>query len=385
MKKMFKKIVKSRAFSLIGILLFIGGCIGIGALAAYINHESDPTEQAVAYFRAFVQQDYEKMYSCLDIADGYYIDKNIYIENMKKTRSNMTIDSYEIKDAEKVDGAKQVTIKCMNSEKEETTDFVIRFTAKRKGLRIIPDYYVNIEDMFVDNFSVVMNKGDYLELNGEKISDDAAEITTDENGNTSYEIKGILKGEYKVSATNEFGAIAQTVKVEKKDTKVELTEGDYTANDKYAKLITEDGENTIDRFYKAVRERNPEYKKLIKCFDNDDKLIEKVKAYVQESQEIVYWPETENIEDYTVTEMNMSELKLDVKYNFKKNTYKVVYKYSYDYVSATDTALYTSYVYDLSGKCESEITFTYTIKDGEIVLTDMKMTNKNHKNEKDGE
>lgn len=380
MKNIVKKIMKSRIFSLLGILLFIAACIGIGALAAFINHESDPTNQAIVYFRAFVQQDYNKMYSCLDVDDGYYINKDMYTSSMKKVRSSMTIDAYEIKEAEKVDGAKQVTIKCINSQTEESKDFVIRFTARRKAFHIIPDYYVNIKDMFAENFSVVMNEEDYLELNGEKVPDNALEKTTDEKGNTVYTIKGILKGDYKVSATNQYAAIFKNVNVEKADTKVELAGTDYTANDKYTQQITENGEKVINSFYDAVRKRKPDDKKLMAYFDNDKKLIEKVKDYVLESQKIVYWPETENIDDYSVKEINMSKFNKTIKFNSKKKRFEVVYDYNYEYVSSTDTALYTSYVYDLSGKCESTVEFVYTIKGDDIVLTDMKMKNKNKKN-----
>ena len=56
MKEVFRKIKKSRVFSLICILVFIGVCMGTGSLIAYIQHESNPTDVAVSYFRAFVQQ-----------------------------------------------------------------------------------------------------------------------------------------------------------------------------------------------------------------------------------------------------------------------------------------------------------------------------------------
>ena len=57
MEQILKKIYKSRIFGLISILFFIAVCMGIGAFAAYVKHVSNPTEQAVTYFRAFMQQD----------------------------------------------------------------------------------------------------------------------------------------------------------------------------------------------------------------------------------------------------------------------------------------------------------------------------------------
>ena len=55
MEQILKKIYKSRIFGLISILFFIAVCMGIGAFAAYVKHVSNPTEQAVTYFRAFMQ------------------------------------------------------------------------------------------------------------------------------------------------------------------------------------------------------------------------------------------------------------------------------------------------------------------------------------------
>lgn len=379
MKDKIRKIRKSRIFNLFEILLFIAVCIGAGALWAFVNHESDPTEQAVVYFRAFVQRDYDKMYDCVKIEDGYYVNKEMYKATMKKVRENMQIDTYDIKEPEKVDGKKQVVIECTNSDTKEKQDFIVRFTEKRKGMQIIPDYYVNIDNMLVGNFSVKMSKDNNLELNGEKITDQTAEISMDKKDSKIYRIKGILNGQYKVSATNNYAAIFQNVEVNKNDTAIDLTGNNYTANDKYTELLKKSGENVIEQFYSAVRKRNPSSKKLIACFDKDKKLVEKVKNYVKESQEIVYWTDKKNIDKYKVIEMKMSKLDNSIKYDSAKKRFVVDYIYSYNYVSSTDTALYNSYVYKLSGKCSSTMKLTYTLKDDNIVLTNIKITNKNKK------
>ena len=97
MKEILKKFKKSRIFSLICILLFIGICFGIGASIAYVQHEANPTDEAVKYFRAFAQQDYEKMYECLYQEKGYYIEKDMYVKEMKNLRERYTLESYDIK------------------------------------------------------------------------------------------------------------------------------------------------------------------------------------------------------------------------------------------------------------------------------------------------
>lgn len=383
MKEILRKIRKSRVYTLFGILIFIALCIGVGSFIAYVQHKSDPTEQVVEYFRAFVRKDYDKMYGCLNIDDGYYINKDMYTESMKKIRESMSIDSYEIQKPKSSNGRKVVTIKCKDLQTNKVQDFHVYLNGKRTAFQIVPDYVINIDDMMAENFSVTMPIGNYLELNGSKVDEKATEIITDQDKKTvTYVIDHLLMGQYKVSATNKYYAEVKNIKVEKANAKVQFTGETYTANDKYEELIAERGENVIGQFYKAVRERNPSKKKLVACFDNNKDLIKKVGELVQESQEIVYWPDTKNIDNYNVIDMKMSRLDYVIKYNPEKKEYKVTYHYSYDYVSATETALYTSYVYKLSGKCESTMKLTYCLKEDDIALTNISISNKNKKDGK---
>ena len=48
---------------------------------AYINHESDPTDVAAGYFRAFVSSDFNKMYANVKIID----------DNNNKTNFNLAL------------------------------------------------------------------------------------------------------------------------------------------------------------------------------------------------------------------------------------------------------------------------------------------------------
>ena len=130
MEQILKKIYKSRIFGLISILFFIAVCMGIGAFAAYVKHVSNPTEQAVTYFRAFMQQDYDTMYNLLDKKDGYYISKDRYKEIMQKTRESMTIDSYKINDPRKEGGQYVVTIECTDDETDSSQNMNIYLNKK---------------------------------------------------------------------------------------------------------------------------------------------------------------------------------------------------------------------------------------------------------------
>lgn len=379
MKDRIKRILRSRIFSLISILIFISVCLGIGSLIAYIQHESDPTDVAAVYFRAFVGQDYNKMYDCIYREDGYYLDKTLYINSMKKVRKEYVIDSYEIKESEKKEGKRSVTVVCKNEAEDKSRDFVINMVSKRKGLHIIPEFYVDVSQMVAKNFSVVIPKGNILELNGTKITDKTVDVT-EKGKNNIYNLSGVFLGKYKISATNDAYAVVKNITVENSNTKVDLTNQQYTANDKYTKLINTSGEKILDSFYKAVRARNPKSSKLIKIF-RGKKLISKVQKLVEESQEIVYWKEKKNIENYKVIDMSIKNLKSSITYNDKTNVYTLIYDYSYDYVSSTDTALYTSYVYRLSGKCNSQMTIEYTADKDKVIVKDIKIKNKNKKND----
>ena len=149
MEQILKKIYKSRIFGLISILFFIAVCMGIGAFAAYVKHVSNPTEQAVTYFRAFMQQDYDTMYNLLDKKDGCYISKDRYKEIMQKTRESMTIDSYKINDPRKEDGQYVVTIECTDDETDSSQNMNIYLNKKMHLPKLKPDYKVDIEKMLV--------------------------------------------------------------------------------------------------------------------------------------------------------------------------------------------------------------------------------------------
>ena len=346
MKEKLKKIKNSRILSLFGILLFIAVCIGVGAFAAYVQHEADPTECAVQYFRAFVQKDYNKMYESLDREEGYYINKKMFCDTIRKMRESYVIDTYEIKNPEKENGVTTVTVNCENNQTKESRAFIIYIQERRKGLQIVPDYYISPGQMMVENFSVVVSSEEQLQLNGETITEKMADITRDKSGNKVYRMKGALFGDYEISATNPYYAVNTSLNLKKADTRIDLTKGKKTANEKYTKEIKE-----------------------------------KIKELVEKSQEIVYWPERKNIDKYKVIDMKIGKIGYDIRYQQKDKTYQVVCSYQYNYVSSTDTALYTSYVYRLSGTCKSELSITYGLQKDKLVIRKIELENKNKKDD----
>lgn len=378
MKK--KSIIRERVVSLFFILIFIAVCMGIGAGMAYINHESDPTDVAAGYFRAFVSSDFNKMYDYLTKEKEVYINKETYIEAMKQMRLQYTIDSYEILDPEKKNGQKLVRVKCIDDSKKENRYFEIYVDEIRKGMNIIPEYSVNCDSMIVKNFTVVISSGNQLKINGKTITKDNASVE-EKDGKLTYKFKGILLGDYKVVATNKYYAVNSQVDLKKPDTTLDMTKKSYTASEEYSGKIKQSGDKVIKLFYKAARDKNPSYPNLIKCFSNNKKLKSKVKNLVTKTQDIIYPPDTKNIENYKVSDFNINNLKSTITYNDKTKVYTLKYTYSYNYMASTKTTLYNSYVYTLSGKCKSEMTLSYTLKGDDISLTDIKLLNKNTKKE----
>lgn len=374
----WKKIRKSRIYSLIKILLLIVVCFIIGASAAFVNHESDPTDEALEYFESFIQEDYEKMYSMLEIPEDKYIDKDLYIQNMKKIRSNITIDTYEIIDPVEEEDTFVVSFSCINLANDTSQNFVVRLKEKREGLQIIPDYQVSIEHMMIDNLVIEIPTGFDLLLNGKSVVD-AANVTS-ENKKDIYTISGLIGGTYTIEAAQGPKALVETVDVVKNDTLVKLKGNDYTASNKYGSQIKTASQNFITEFYEAVKSRNPEKKSLHKILGNDE-LKTQVSQLVLESQEIVYWPDIRTIADYNVSQLELSPFDISIVYNEKQNQYNVTYKYSYDYKAETSTTLYNSYIYVLTGTCTTSLNMTYDIVEDGVVLKDITMENDNVRKE----
>ena len=378
MKELLKKFKKSRIFSLICILLFIGICFGIGASIAYVQHEANPTDEAVKYFRAFAQQDYEKMYECLYQEKGYYIEKDMYVKEMKNLRERYTIDSYDIKEPATKGGKQSVTVKCKNETSNETKEFVVYIKSVRHGIQMIPDYYVDIENMMAKEVDITIPKNDKLQLNGNLIDNNTTDIE-EEKDNSKYHFTGILEGKYNVSASNDIYARNKTITVGGENVEIDLSKEKLTANEKYTKLITNNGKKIINQFYKATRNRDAKNKTLQKMFASK-KTRKKVSKLVEESQDIIFWPEKRNVDSFKVLDMKIKDLKNTISYDKKYKHYTIVYTYKYKYVSSTDTSLANSYVDKISGTCSCTLTLVYSADGNKLTIEDVKLKNHNKKN-----
>ncbi|RGG67263.1 NTF2-like N-terminal transpeptidase domain-containing protein [Eubacterium sp. AF17-7] len=377
---MIKKIINSNIVRLIGALLFLTVCAVIGAGLSYVNYESNPTDEAVAYFKAFLAQDYDTIYGLVNQPKNTYINKTAYTDRVKKIRESIVIDSYEISEPYKENGKKTVDIICNNETTETNQTIKLVFDEVKHGMQIIPDYKVDISKMLVKNVNFVVPTGDALYINGEVVTKDMAKVTTDANTNTdTYHFDKILYGAYDANAINRYSQIDLKPEIIQEGTTINFDATAYHANLEFEEKIKANADNMITQFYVNAREKKGNNKELKAYFANDKKLQKKVDKYLKETEEVLYWPETKNIDKYSVVSFEPGEMKHQSVYN-NDNTFTVTYDFVYTYVSSTDTAIYTSYVYSIGGSCKTKMTLTYTLnEDQTLTLTDIKVKNKNQK------
>lgn len=369
---MTKKIFKSRIFGLVEILLFIVAFMGAGAVIAYVEHISNPTDYGVEYFRAFVAQDYDKMYDMIEKKEGYYISKDRYKEIMKQTRKLNVIDSYKINEPVKENGKYVLNVLCTDNTSETEQEFNIYLTKINSFPSIKPSYKVSIDKMIVNDLSIKIPAGDNLKIDGKKLENIDF---TEKNGVKQYSILGILNGNYKITCENSICAKNITVDVVKNGCQIDLTSGNYTANENFSEKISNDATNIIERYYEAARKRNKNAKDLVKCFQSEEAKKNITKS-LKKTINILYKSEKKNIDNYSVKEFKIKDTKKNISYNEEIKSFEVTYIYNYDFVCGTETTTYTSYVEEYSGSCQANLKLTYSVDGENINVTKVSLKEK---------
>ena len=95
--------------------------------------------------------------------------------------------------------------------------------------------------------------------------------------------------------------------------------------------------------------------------------------------EITYPSDDRNVSKLKVIDMKINKKDSRIVYNKKNKEYTLNYKYSYSYVSSTDTSLTSSYIYSISGKCDSQLTVVYTANKNQVKIKNIKLKNKDKK------
>lgn len=369
---MMKKIFKSRIVGLVGILLFIGVCMGAGSIIAYVEHMANPTDYGAEYFRAFMLQDYDKMYDMIEKKEGYYISKERYKEIMKHTRELNVIDSYKINEPIKENGKYVLNVICTDNTSGTEQEFNIYMTKINSFPKIKPSYKISIDKMIVENLNIKIPASDNLKINGKEVKNIDY---TEENGVKEYNVAGLLNGNYEITCENSMCAKNTTVNVMKKGCQVDLTTGEYTANDNYTEKISKDITHIIEKYYESARNRKKNSKILKECFK--DKNVQKaaIKA-LKKTIGILYKTDKKNIDKYSVKEFQIKDIKKKILYNEKNKNFEVIYTYNYDFVCATEVTTYTSYVEKYSGSCQANLKLTYSVEGENISVTKMSLKEK---------
>lgn len=368
----FKKFRKTRVYSLCRVLLFICVCVGIGMGAAYIHHESDPTETAVQYFRAFMQQDYKTAKTLLDTTEGCYVNLSRLADILSKQKEKLDVQHYEIKEPKKEDGKWLVIFKCKSDETKKTTDFKVYLNKHYEGISLIPVFKVNINDLITKDYQVTIPEDDRLKINGEKVNPDEVRVNQNNDGTKTYIFPQILKGKYVVSCENSYGAFGKKININNANIKTNYAKAKYKANEKYQKEIDEKIESILQQYYSAVRKKQPKFDALTDLFPKD--LSKTVQKSVKKSMNDIFDKEKDG--DYELTEIDISNQKCDSTYNKENNTFEIEYSYQFNYTCQTKISLINSYTESYSGKFRSAMKLTFKIEGDKLEIKDFTVSNK---------
>lgn len=374
-KEKYKVLKKKRWFSLVQIIIFIALCITIGCSAAYINHESDPTDRAVEYFKYFVQKNYEKMYDFVDQSEGTYVDKSLYMEKIKKIRNSIEIDTYEIMEPKSVDGIKVVTIKYTDINKEGEQKFDIPMKPIRNGIQIIPDYNVDISNMLTKDITIKVPSDMALQLNGTTLDKKKQVVETDNNVDT-YKFSQMLAGTYKATALGDcYCYEIENAKIKKEGKVIDLTSTSFTANEEYREKLKNKGDKFIDQFYKAARVRKNKLDNIDKI--TKDKALKKtIKKSLDKTIGLIFPEDVKNIDKYIVTDFQIGELKPQTAYDKKNKIFTVSYEYEYYYIATTEISLMNSYTESIDATYKTNLKLKYSNNNGKLSLVGVELKNK---------
>lgn len=399
-KKLMHRVVRGNLFRFLVAVIILCACAGLGAGLAVMEDKSDPTDLVAGYFGKFLMQDYEDMIKYVDTTDTFFT-KDSFVNLMSDLRLAHNIGEYEFGKVKKEGGRYIMCVSYKDAETGEDQYFDIYLKKNRKNItQFISDWKISIEDYLVQDYVVQIPEGMTLELDGVEVTNQSEGIKQMEidviktadgetiviNGsaentgnNMTYKISNIIRGPHRLKATSEFTQIVKDIDVTSDNQNNVLNVSEETIRDDYLKIIETHSVDMVQEFYKVVRNRKTSSDTLKAYFINDENLLKSLKKELERSQKIIYWPDTKNIEDYSLVQCNFSEVQYTAQY-MGENKIKAIYTFSYDYVSSTSTTLYDSYVSSISGTCNTAMEIVYTIENEEMKISDISIKNKNKKN-----
>lgn len=399
-QKKKKSIFNSNIFRLFVALLVLAGCAGLGAGIAILEDKSDPTSYVGGYFGKFLMQDYEGMYEYVDV-EGACVPKTSFVNFMSNLRSEHNVGEYEFGELVKSGERFLLPITYADGETGEEKVFNVYLIKHREDWKqLVADWRVSIDEYMVSDYSVEVPRGMQLEIDGAIVDKSVAGVGTagdyvnlgegetlqitpasesaEDRKTDIIHIYKILKGEHKARAVTDYTQIAKDVKVVFNRQKEVMEESEIKVRDEYLTQIDKNSSEMIHEFYELVRNKKKSSEKLLSYFVADENVINNLKKTVKKNQEVMYWPDKEDIDDYKLQECNFSELQYTAEY-VGDGKYKVVYKFSYEYMLMTETTLQSSYVYSISGKCNTTMEITCAVIDGQVKISGLSVKNDNKK------
>ncbi len=367
---LWKKFHKTRIYSLVMVLFFIAVCVGIGSAAAYIHHESDPTETAVQYFRAFMQQDYDTVMKLADIPDGGYLDRKQLISILEEQKKEWNGTQYEILDPKREDGRSVVIFRYTDEATGKKTDFKVYLNRFFHGL--IPDYKISFDDNLVKDYQVTIPKDAALVINDTKIENQDDLAATNQDGSKTYTFSAVLRGTYQVGAETTYGIGEKKAEVTKDGVRTDLSNTAYAAREEYFKVIEEKTNGMLQQYYTLVRKKKLSGKELRGFFSKE--MSGELKGLIKKSVNLVF-RDGDN-KEYEVTTMDLSDQKIKATYNKEKNCFEVQCSYHLKYECATKTSLLSSYSESYKGNYQTTLSMEMTPSLENMEITGMSIKNK---------
>ncbi len=392
-----KSIFDNNFIRLLIALFVLACCAGLGAGIAVVEEKSDPTGYVAEYFGKFLVKDFEGMYKYVDVGENA-IAKDDFIKMMSDLKSQTNVGKYEFTDPVKKGDRYLVKVKYEDAGTEEKKTFDI-YLYKNGGVagNFFAKWTVSARDYVVEEFFVKIPASMKAQFDGKDIDESlvcnadnairnakgeiivlSPKDSEDLKSTKTYRLTDIVMGSHDVYVYSDYMEMGRSVDIFESGKIAGFAEAQASIKKQNLEAMEKSSVELIKEYYEAVRNRKSTTKKLLSYFVDDKKLKKKLARYTEDSQKLVFWPGTRNIDDYSLVGLNFSDLKHEVTYK-GNGLYSVVYTYSYNYLSSTDTSVSTSYIFELEGTVNSTMTLTYKVVGDKLLVSDFSLINKNKK------
>lgn len=250
-KKINKK-PKSKKNKILLITLIII-CAILGCTYKYFESLASPKRVVKDYVKALINNDYDKLYSYLDIeGDNTFVSKKIFKELYKDSKSDTKILDYSIGEVKYSDSGLTASVKVSVSIKgssNEDSSYIKLKKAKGKKYFFFKKWIVDIDDTVevVKDYQISVLKGAKLYYSGLEVKDKYKDKKLSNDENDVYILPIVFEKEAKVKA------------ILKNGLEIENKVRPYTDNEKYTlsfskNSISKEQETKLLAFFKTTIE-----------------------------------------------------------------------------------------------------------------------------------